>query len=147
MSGKVIQLVGEKQREYARQLLDAVKLNPQEPTEIVFRRHVKKRSDPQRSLFWIWVRAFKHFIEDSIGRIESEQGLHDMLCAKFLPVVQYEVLGKTITRQITTSDLGSTKRVMFNDTELPSMADLLEWMDRYFVEEYGFYAPTPGSDL
>jgi hypothetical protein len=131
MSAKTITLVGESQRDYARQYLDAVRLDPDEPVEVVFRKRIKKRTDPQRALFWVWMRAIRQHLLDSLGQPYSEQELHDWFCQKFLGVKEVTLRGITKYYTRGTSDLTKSE-----------MREFLDQIDMYCASELDLFLPA-----
>lgn len=131
MNAKTVVLIGEQQREYARQLLDAVRVDPQEPIEVVFRKRAAKRTDPQRALFWIWMRAIREHLMNSTGQLWSEQELHDWFCDKFLPSKVIEVKGEARRYVRGTSDLSKAE-----------MRGFLDQIDMFCASELDLFLPS-----
>lgn len=134
MNAKVINLVGERQREYAVEVIKGLKADPQDPVEIVIRKKQRKRTDPQRALFWIWMRAIREHLIESTGELYSEQELHDWFCDKFLGTKEVNVLGEARRRAIGTSDLSKDE-----------MREFLDRIDMHCASELDLFLPTSNS--
>jgi hypothetical protein len=133
---KSVVLIGETQRQYAMQLLAAVKVGQDEPTEVIFRRRLKKRTDAQRALFWIWMRTLRQHLLESTGELYSEQELHDWCCERFLGTKDVMVMGDLVRRMRGTSDLSKAE-----------MTEFMGQLDMYCASELDLFLPATAESL
>lgn len=115
MSEKVYYLRNQDVISNAINFIANLKPDDNEPMEVVIRRRKRKRTDPQRALFWVWMREIRKHLLDSTGQAYSEQELHDWFCAKFLPVKFVKVNGEAKVSVQGTSDLTKDEMRQFLD--------------------------------
>ena len=84
------------------------------------------RSLPQNKLMWMWLTC----IEQETGNDKND--LHDYFKSLWLPVKQVNVLGKTIEKTVSTSELDSKQ-----------FTDYLERIQQFANIELGIVLPQP----
>lgn len=131
MNEKTITLVGERQRDYAKAVLDGIKVDPERPVEVVFRPKQKRRSLDQNALFHVWVRLIRQHLIDSRGTYLSEEAIKEWLKSVLLGTHEVEINGITRTVAIPTSSLSKADMMKF-----------MEEVDLYCSGELGLYLPT-----
>lgn len=102
------------------------------PWKIVISYLRDSRSNKQNRLYWMWVGCIiQHFI-DHAGAYKTKLQIDAWLLDLFAPVEEFEVNGKTIHKQLSTSEM---------DTK--QMAVYLNKIDTYCATELELYLPHP----
>lgn len=117
-------LRGPVQRDFAIDVLG--KLDLSKVWEVEIKRHQRKRSINQNSLYWSWL----NIIGNDTGHDADE--LHDFFKARFLPVIEDEVAGEAFIRRPSTRKLTTLE-----------MSEYMDKINSFAVSQLGIILPQP----
>ncbi len=130
-----IKIVSEHDRTTAMNALQKIDLAV--PFTMSLKRYRKRRTLPQNSLYWLWLSC----IADETG--DASKDLHLYFTGEYLPTATIEVMGKQITKPVSTKKLNTKQFTDYlNLIEVQAAGigiTLLHPEDKNFTEFYEQY--------